>query len=63
MEDNFSMDGGQGREYLGMIQVHSLTCTLFLFLLHQLHPRQSGIRSGSEAGDSYFIAVTEGLVK
>ena len=36
VEDNFSMDG------FGMIQAH-LLCTLFLFLLNQLHLRSSGI--------------------
>ena len=41
MEDDFSMDQGNG---FGMTQAHFL-CTLFPFLLHLLHLRSSGIRS------------------
>ena len=44
VEDSFSTDwGGDG---FRMIKAHYiLLCTLFLFLLHQLHFRSSGIRS------------------
>ena len=48
MEDKFSLDEGGEECGFGMIQVHlHLLCTLFLLLLHQLHPRSSGIRSQS----------------
>ena len=48
MEDKFSLDEGREECGFGMIQVHlHLLCTLFLLLLHQLHPRSSGIRSQS----------------
>ena len=45
-EDNFSMNLGKGRGWFGndSSALH-LLCTLFLLLLHQLHLRESGIRS------------------
>ena len=43
----FPWVGGRGRGQFGDdSSVFHLLRTLFLFLLHQLHPRQSGIRSG-----------------
>ena len=59
VEDGFSTDcGGEG---FRMIKAHYiLLCTLFLFLLHQLHFRSSSIRSqklGTPALNHSFPAV------
>ena len=59
VEDGFSTDwGGDG---FRMIEAHYiLLCTLFLFLLHQLHFRSSGNRSqrlGTPALNHSFPAV------
>ena len=45
VEDNFSMDWGEGRGWFwdDSSELHSL-CTLFLLLIHQLHFRSPGIR-------------------
>ena len=46
MEDSFSADQGRGGAWFqdASSALH-LLCTLFLLLLHQLHLRESGIRS------------------
>ena len=45
MEDSFSTDWGWGGWFEDDSSVLHLLCTLFLFLLYQLHLRPSGIRS------------------
>ena len=48
MEDNFSRTGvGVGGQFQGNSSALHLLGTLFLLLLHQLHPQSSGIRSQS----------------
>ena len=44
VEYNFFTD--PACEGFGMIQTHYIYCALFLLILHQLHLRSSGIRSG-----------------
>ena len=44
MEDSFPQTG-LGGWFWGDVNALHLLCTLFILLLHQLHPRSSGIRS------------------
>ena len=45
MAYDFSMDQGEGGWVWDDLSALPLLCTLFLFLLHQLHLRSIGIRS------------------
>ena len=65
MEDSFSKDrqGVGERRFQDDSNAVHLLCTLFLFLLRQLHLRSSGIRSLSHRKASYCVELLQGSNK